>query len=87
VAQTVELHATCVFKAPGQCLLCRQHTCSGSIRLAAALPEDVNAMRTFDVVPVIRLQSNQHRIELPIVIKRLFSQRNSSISKRSGLSD
>ncbi len=46
-------------------------------KVAAVLPEDVNAMRTFDVVPVIRLQSNQHRIELPIVIKRLFSQRNS----------
>jgi hypothetical protein len=37
-------------------------------------------MRTFDVVPVIRLQSNQHRIELPIVINRLFSQMNSSTS-------
>ena len=56
-------------------------SCGGSAsipdKVAAVLPEDVNAMRTFDVVPVIRLQSNQHRIELPIVIKRLFSQRNS----------
>jgi hypothetical protein len=34
----------------------------------------MNAMRTFDVVPVIRLQSDQHRIELPIFIKWLLFQ-------------
>ncbi len=62
----------------------RLGSCGGSAsipdKVAAVLSENVNAMRTFDVVPVIRLQSNQHRIELPIVIKRLFSQRNSSVS-------
>jgi hypothetical protein len=37
-------------------------------------PKGMNAMRTFDVVPVIRLQSDQHRIELPIFIKWLLFQ-------------
>jgi hypothetical protein len=31
-------------------------------------------MRTFDAAPVVCLQSNQHRIELPPVIKRLSFQ-------------
>jgi hypothetical protein len=34
---------------------------------------DVNAMRTFDAAPVIRLQSNQHRTELLPFIKWLLS--------------
>ncbi len=62
----------------------RLGSCCGSAsipdKVAAALPEDVNAMRTFDVVPVIRLQSNQHRAELLLVIKRLFFQLISSNS-------
>jgi len=31
-------------------------------------------MRTFDAAPVVCLQSNQHRIELPLVIKWLSFQ-------------
>ncbi len=56
----------------------RLGSCGGSASIpdtvAAVLPEDVNAMRTFDVVPVIRLQSNQQRTELPLIIKRLLFQ-------------
>jgi hypothetical protein len=45
-----------------------------AVCIAAALPEDVNAKRTFDAAPVIRLQSNQHRIELSPIIKWLLFQ-------------
>ena len=45
---------------------------------------NMNIMRTFDVLPVVRLQSNQHRIELSLIIKRLLLQMISLPSRRDG---